>query len=151
MTGTPRKTASRRAQPRKVAPAAVSAVPQVEEDDDAFDLASVLEVDGGAPKPIKLLGVRGHVLRTYTGEQAIAFSSIVAAQEFGVMLELITDVGEDLWAKIGPMEPRRAAELLNKIVEMSGLHEGKLLAFSLPSEPGTVGTPLSPDSAASTT
>ena len=151
MTGTPRKTASRKAQPRKVAPAAVSAVPPLVEEDDAFDLASVLEVDGGPPKPIKLLGVRGNVLRTYTGEQAIAFSSIVAAQEFGTMLELITDVGVELWAKIGPMEPRRAADLLNKIVELSGLHEGKLLAFSLPSTTEQAGTPLSPDSAANTT
>ena len=150
MTGTPRKTAPRKAQPKKVAPAVVSAVPAVE-DDDAFDLLSVLGKSGGDPRPIKLLGIRGNVFREFTGEQAIEFSALITKHDYLALLNLITDCGDELWEKISPLAPQYAAELLNALVNQSGLHEGKLFAFSLPSMTGQAGTPPSPDSDASTT
>ncbi|MBY4237773.1 hypothetical protein HQO43_12615 [Rhodococcus fascians] len=126
MPGTPRK-ASPKVQPVKVVPSGEGDTTPVETV-ERFNIADILAVGTEKPYPITLFGVDAEVRRTFTGEEAVKFFALAGEKDYGTMLDLITDSGSALWEKIGGLNPTHASTVLNKIIELSGLFEGKLLA-----------------------
>ncbi len=117
-----------------------------------MNILEELAVDGGDPVPITLLGVDADVRRRFTGDEAAMVHQLALTNEFEQMLSLITDDGPGLWAKISPLSPEHAAKAMNRIVNLSGLHEGELLAPApwLASPTRTAGAPPSPASGTTT-
>lgn len=125
MPGTPRKQ-SPKVQPAKVVPpAAAESSPEVVE---RFNVLDILAVGSEEPYPITLFGVDAEVRRTFTGEDAVKFFALAGEKDYETLLTLITNKGSELWEKIGGLNATQAAAVLNKVIELSGLFEGKLLA-----------------------
>jgi len=122
---TPRKAPARRTAPAGARPAAKKSAAA---SDPAIDLLADFGTEEKPPVPIKLDGVEADVLRGYSGKQAVEFHRLVGAMEFDKMLELITTNGAALWEYVGGLTPEYASVVLNKIINLSELHEGNLLA-----------------------
>ncbi|MGW4119890.1 hypothetical protein [Nocardia sp. NPDC004711] len=142
-----KKTATQRrpAQPTTSAVPAAAAV-------DRVDVLAELATGDQPPVPITLLGVDADVRRSFTGGEAVQFYQLVAEMEFEAMLSLITSDGPALWAKIAGLTPAHATTALNRIINLSELHSGELLAplpLSGYIDP-TAGAQPSPESSAGT-
>lgn len=145
MPGTPRKTTSSRKAPPK------AAEPVVEPQVDRFDLLSVLETDEQEPEPITFMGVDADIRRTFSGEEAVKFLSLIDAKDFEGVLTLIAgDTGPALWKKVGQLPSAPAAKVMNKLINMSTLHEGELIAPLPAFFAGMAGARPSQDSSSST-
>lgn len=135
--------------PRAARPRTTSAAPAAPE---RIDILDDLGINAGPPQPISLLGVECDVRRRFTGAEVVHFFKLAGNLELGAMLTLITSDGPALWAKIEEIDPDNAAKALNRIINISGLHEGKLLAplplsaFTSP----TAGAQPSPESSTTT-
>lgn len=94
-----------------------------------MNILDELAVDGGEPVPITLLGVDADIRRQFTGDEAATFFQHTSENKLEEMLSVVA--GEDgpaLWEKIQALSPEHAAKALNRITNLSGLHEGKLFA-----------------------
>lgn len=143
MPGTQRKSPPK-AQSVKVEPEAVT------EPVDRFNLADVLAVGSEPPSPVTLFGVDAEIRRAYSGEEAAKFFALAGEKNYGEMLSLLTDKGPELWEKVGKLNTSQAAAVLNKIIEISGLYEGKLLAPMPAFSQGVAGAQHTQDSSATT-
>ncbi|WP_280448487.1 hypothetical protein [Nocardia brasiliensis] len=81
-----------------------------------------------APVPVKVGTVECDVLRGFSGDQAVEFHRLVGAMQFDEMLELITTKGAELWEYIGALTPEFASKVMNRLINLSELYEGNLLA-----------------------
>lgn len=127
MTAAKRTAATRRpasVAARKAARPKLAAVPAPE----PVDILAEFGTDEKPPVPIRVGKIECDVLRGFSGDQAVEFHSLVAAQKFGEMLDLITTNGAALWEYIGELTPDYASKVLNKIINLSELYEGNLLA-----------------------
>lgn len=118
------KTGAAKAPARRAARPARPAAPAV----DRVDILDEFGTADEPPVPITLLGVDAEVRRSYTGAEAVAMYRLAADTQFEDLLTLLTSDGPGLWAKIGTLIPEHAAKALNRIIKISGLHEGELLA-----------------------
>ncbi|MHC3368761.1 hypothetical protein AAI421_18210 [Rhodococcus aetherivorans] len=141
MSGTPKKTTPREA-PTDTTPSE----PAVER----FNVLDVLATEPAPPVPIRILDVEASVRCEFTGEEAVKFYALVAARDFEGVLELITDAGKAIYQQIGQLNPGSFAKVLNRIIELSTLHEGELLAPLPPFAPRMAGAQGSQGSAAGT-
>ena len=123
MPGTVRKSTPK-VQPAKVVPSA-EAVPETVE---RYNIADVLAVGSEPPLPVTLFGADFEIRRTYSGEEAAEFFKLTGSKNYLDMLNMVTDKGAEVWGKIGGLNATQAAAALHKILELSGLFEGKLLA-----------------------
>lgn len=120
----PRKSAAKSSAPRRPARPRLAAVPEPE----PIDLLADFGTEEKPPVPIKLGSVKADVLRGFSGEQAVLFHQLVGEMKFAEMLDLITTEGEKLWKVIGGLTPDHASRALNRIINLSELHQGNLLA-----------------------
>lgn len=95
---------------------------------EPIDILGEFETVEKPSVPIKLGKVACDVLRGFSGEQVVEFHRLIGATEFGPMLELITTNGAALWEFIGGLTPDYASKALNRIINLSELYEGNLLA-----------------------
>lgn len=124
MPGTHDNPAPRKAQPKKVVEPAVDAV-----EPNRFDLLSILDTAENEPEPITFRGVDADIRRSYTGEEVIKFQHLIDEKDFsGVLTLMAGDAGEALWGEIGKLNTLHASKVLNKIINMSTLHEGEIIA-----------------------
>ncbi|MEV0247969.1 hypothetical protein AB0H76_15355 [Nocardia sp. NPDC050712] len=121
---TPRKAAARPNRSAAARRPKLAAVPTPE----PLDLLAEFRTEEKTPVPIKLGTIEADVLRGFSGEQAIEFYRLVAAMDFAGMLALITTDGEGLWEFVGKLPPEHCSAILNKVINLSELHEGNLLA-----------------------
>lgn len=143
---TPRKAAARRTTPAAARRPKLAAVPAPEPID-------ILEDFGTAEKPaqpIKLGSVLAEVRRGYSGEEVIEFHQLIAETKLDEMLTLITNNGPALWEFIGKLTPEHASKALNRIINLSELYEGNLLAPSPDFGMNPAGALPSPASTATT-
>lgn len=124
-------TSPRKAAARRTTPAAarrprtkLAAVPALE----PLDLLAEFETEDKPPVPIKLGPVECDVRRGFSGDDAVEFHRLVAVMEYEQMLELITTSGKALWAFIGQQTPEYASKIMNRLINLSELYEGNLLA-----------------------
>jgi len=120
----PRKAAARRTTPAAARRPKLAAVPAPE----PIDLLADWGTEEKSPVPIRLGAVEADVLRGFSGEQVVAFHNLVAATKFDEMLALITTDGEGLWEFIGNLTPDYASKALNRIINLSEIYSGELLA-----------------------
>lgn len=147
MPGTQRKTTI----PRKAQPKPKPAEPAVEV--DRFDLMEELAVGDGdeKPEPITFRGVDADIRQSYEGEDVCAFWLAIDQKDFPAALTVVAgDAGQALWEKIGPLKPDLAARILNKIFDLSKLHEGELIASLPTSFVRMAGAQRTPDSGTTT-
>ncbi|MEU1432128.1 hypothetical protein ABZ412_34180 [Nocardia sp. NPDC005746] len=145
---TPAKKTAAPRRPARSRTSAAPAAPGV----DRVDVLAELGTGDQPPVPITLLGVDADVRRTFTGAEAVTFYRLIGENEFEAMLSLITSDGPGLWAEIAALTPAHAATALNRIINISGLHSGELLA-PLPLSgyiAPTAGAQPSPESSAGT-
>ncbi len=138
MSGTPKKNAPR--------PAPAPTPEPVE----CFNVLDVLATEPAPPVSIKMFDITASVRREYDGEEAVKFWAYIAERDFKSVLELITDQGEAIFNKIGQLNPANFAKVLNRILELSTLSEGELLAPLPPFAPRMAGAQRSQDSDAGT-
>jgi len=111
---------------------------------ERFDICDELAVDEGEPLPARMLGVEFEIRRSYTGEEAARYHGLTAANRIREAIDLITGgSGDEIWEKIKPLPSAPAARLLNKIISLSGLDEGKLQPLSPPLSERMAGAVLS--------
>lgn len=112
MTGQPRKT-----------------VAKVKES-ERIDLAAVLGLDGGDPLPVTLGGVDAEIRRRYSGDEAVLFGTYAAENKFPEIFALVFegDRGPKVWDQVSKMSTAHASEIINTIINHTGLFEGKLVA-----------------------
>ncbi|MFE7799006.1 hypothetical protein [Nocardia sp. NPDC057440] len=115
-----------------------------------IDILADFQTEEKPPLPIKLGSVEADVLRGFTGEQVVEFHRLVGAMEFEQMLELITTNGAALWEFVGGLTPDYASKALNRIISLSELYEGNLLAPLPGFGTNPVGAQPSPESTATT-
>ncbi|MCC3311531.1 hypothetical protein [Nocardia africana] len=119
---------------------------------ERIDILDEFAVDGGEPVPIRLLGVDCDVRRQFTGAEAVKFYALAERVQIEELLSLITSDGPGLWEQVGQLTPEHAAKALNRIINLSELHKGELLAplpWSALSSP-TAGAQPSPESSTTT-
>lgn len=120
--------APKRATPRRTAaprPArALKPVPAPE----AIDILAEFGTEEKPPVPIKLGDVEAEVRRGFSGDEVVQFHKHVNTGEFEKMLELITTNGAGLWGFIYALNPDMASKAMNRIITLSELSEGNLLA-----------------------
>jgi len=96
--------------------------------------------------PIRVGKIEADVRRGFSGDEVVEFHRLVAETKLGEMLALITTNGAALWEFIGEMTPDYAAKAMNRIIELSELHEGNLLAPLPGFGMNPAGAPPSPES-----
>lgn len=139
MSGTPNESTPREAP-------ATTPEPAVER----FNVLDVLATEPAPPVPITLLGIDASVRREFSGEEAVKFWAYIAERDFEAVLELVTDQGKAIFEKIGRLNPANFAKVMNRILELSTLSEGELLAPLPPFAPRMAGAQHSQGSAAGT-
>ncbi|WP_159840215.1 hypothetical protein [Nocardia sp. CY41] len=122
----PRKAAARRTAPAAARRPKLAAVPAPE----PVDILAEFGTQEKPPVPIKVGKVECDVLRGFSGDQAVEFHRLVGETKFEDLLNLITTNGSALWQVIGEMTPDFASRVLNKLINLSELYEGNLLAPS---------------------
>lgn len=135
MPGTQKKTTPRQAPATQSEPAV-----------ERFNVLDVLAQDGGEPTPITLFGVDADVRRNFTGEEAVKFYAHMSNNELIDALNVITDgAGQALWDAVmnAKLNTKITADLLNKVISMSGLSEGEIVPLSPPSAARMAGAVLS--------
>ncbi|MCU1640915.1 MAG: hypothetical protein JWN03_1190 [Nocardia sp.] len=148
---TTKNTAKKAAPRRRPARPTTSVAPAVPAS-DRVDILDDLGTSAEPPVPITLLGVEADVRRSFSGAEAVKFYQLISTTELEAMLSLITSDGPGLWAKISEFTPAHATTALNRIINLSGLHSGELLAplplsgYMVP----TAGAQPSPDATAGT-
>lgn len=135
-----RPTTRRPARPK------LAAVPEPER----LDILAEFGTAEKPPVPIKLGSVKADVLRGFSGEQVVEFHRLVGEMRFAEMLELITTAGEKLWEFIGGLTPDHASKALNRIINLSEIYVGELLAPLPGFGTNPAGAPPSPESTATT-
>ncbi|OZE77226.1 hypothetical protein CH305_18495 [Rhodococcus sp. 15-649-2-2] len=121
MPSTPRKSTARPAQ-RDAEPAATV---------ERLDLLDCLATEPLPPLEVTLLGVDADIRREFTGKESVRFFQLLNAGKHLSMLQLIVgdDAGAALWEKVSPpVPPAHAAKVINRIVNLSTLAEGEILA-----------------------
>lgn len=153
MPGTARKTAAKKAAPRRTPPPKQT-VPEVESiaDPDAFDLLDALGTDEQPPVPVRLLGVNAEVRRTYSAAEDLKFTELLRQRRVKEALAiLVGDDAEALSAKIDELSIEQGVKVVNRLAKISTLFEGEALALSPTSVQRMVGAPATPSSDGSTT
>lgn len=116
---TPRRTAA----PRP-ARAALKPVPAPE----PIDILADFGTEEKSPVPIRLGDVEADVRRGFSGEEVVQFHKLLTAVELEQVLDLITTDGSRLWGFIRALTPELASKAINRIINLSELAEGNLLA-----------------------
>lgn len=119
----PKKAAARRTSAAARRPR-LAAVPTPE----PVDLLADFETVEKPPLPITLATIEADVKRGYSGAEAVEFYRLLGALDFGGVLDLITTNGPALWDYIGKLTPDMCSAVLNKIIGLSELSAGNLLA-----------------------
>ncbi|MCM6778029.1 hypothetical protein NDR87_30960 [Nocardia sp. CDC159] len=119
----PRKAAARSSARRPARPK-LKAVPEPQ----PIDILADFGTDEKPPLPIKLGTVEADVLRGFSGEQVVKFHQLVGEMKFDEMLDLITTDGAGLWEIIGGLTPAYASKALNRIIKLSEIYAGELIA-----------------------
>ncbi|MEV6555868.1 hypothetical protein AB0M22_09140 [Nocardia sp. NPDC051756] len=139
---TPRKAAARRTMPAAARRPKLAAVPAPE----PIDILAEFGTEEKSPVPIKVGTIECEVLRGFSGDQAVEFHRLVGAAQLEQVLELITTDGAGLWAFIGQQTAEYASKILNKLINLSELYEGNLLAPLPGYGPNPAGAQPSPES-----
>lgn len=140
---TTRKPAAKKAAPRRAPRPTPVAAP------DAVDLLADLATGELPPVDIVLRGHRAQVRRTYTGDEAVRLFELVREDKLEEMLDLLTTDGPGLWGIVYQLQPEHAVVALNRIINLSGLYEGELLA-PLQEYTAKAGAPSTDESATTT-
>ena|SRR5215467_4535992 len=149
MAGTPRKTTARKTAQKKAAPRRRAEPARSGPAIERIDLVDELGTQPAEPAAITLLGVDAAVRRGYTGAEVLQFYKMLEEADFEGMLSLVTDNGAALYGAIGGLPTKHASSVLNRIVALTGLHEGEMFA-PLPGFVPPAGARTSPESDADT-
>ncbi|TLF72923.1 hypothetical protein [Nocardia cyriacigeorgica] len=117
---------------------------------EPIDILAEFNTEEKPPVPIRLGEVEADVRRGFSGDEVVRFHRLVGETKFGEVLELITTNGAQLWEFIGSLTPEYASKALNRIINVSELYEGNLLAPLPGFAPNPAGAPPSPESATTT-
>ncbi|PEH74640.1 hypothetical protein CRM89_00380 [Nocardia sp. FDAARGOS_372] len=120
MATTKRATTPRTARPARATKPAPAA--------EAIDILADFGTDEKPPVPIRLGGVEADVRRGFSGDEVVQFHKLLSRGEFEQMLTLITTDGPGLWQFIADLNPDLASKAMNRIINLSELAEGNLLA-----------------------
>lgn len=142
---TPRKAAARRT-PAAARRPKLAAVPAPE----PIDILADFGTDEKPPVPIRLGKIEADVRRGFSGEEVVDFHKLLLNNEFEQLFEMITDRGAEIWDYISKLDPRHASKAINRIVEVSEIHEGEATAPLLGYMPDPAGAQPSPESSATT-
>ncbi|WP_182357780.1 hypothetical protein [Tomitella gaofuii] len=151
MTGAQKTAAAKKAAPKVAAKKAAAPKVQPAPKVARLDLTDALALGGKPPVPVTFQGVDAEVRREYTGAEVVDFYEALQDSRIGDVIKMIVgaDTADALWEKVAALPPGPATVVVNRLVNLSELAEGEVVA-PLPALLGMDGAQPSQDSAGTT-